>query len=178
MERSEELKLVAQVTVFHNQRAFEKLVREYQSPVRRFFLSQLSGDGPLSDDLAQDTFIRAYTHLSQFRGQAGLLTWLYRIAYNVLYDYTRQHKDTAPIESRAVAGKQAAASDANLRIDLYEALNVLSPPERTCVSLQLMEGQPIERIADITQMPPNTVKSHLARGKKKLADYLRANGYD
>lgn len=177
MERTEELKLVAEVTVFHNQRAFEKLVREYQSPVRRFFLSQTLGDSQLSDDLAQDTFIRAYTHLEQFRGKSGLLTWLYRIAYNVLYDYMRQHKETTDLESRAVKAKHAAATDSNLKMDLYEALNVLTAPERTCVSLQLMEGQPIERIADITQLPPNTVKSHLSRGKKKLADYLRANGY-
>lgn len=63
-------------------------------------------------------------------------------------------------------------------MDLYQALQQLTETERTCVSLQLMEGQSIERIAEITAMNANTIKSHLARGKKKLVTYLKANGYD
>ena len=54
---------------------------------------------------------------------------------------------------------------------------MLSVSERTCITLQLMEGQPIEHIADITGLAQGTVKSHLFRGKQKLADYLRKNGY-
>ena len=54
-----DISLVAQVVVFHNTRAFDQLVKKYQSPVRRFFLHQTCGDSELSDDLAQDTFIKA-----------------------------------------------------------------------------------------------------------------------
>ena len=54
-----DISLVAQVAVFGNGRAFDELVRRYQSPVRRFFLSQTLGDSQLSDDLAQDTFIKS-----------------------------------------------------------------------------------------------------------------------
>ena len=87
MGRLNDIALVTQVTVFHNKRAFDQLVREYQSPVRRFLLSQTMGNEALSDDLAQDTFLKAYTHLSQFRGTSSFLTWLTRIAYNVWYDH-------------------------------------------------------------------------------------------
>ena len=54
-----DISLVAQVAVSGNRQAFDQLVRKYQSPVRRFFLSQTLGDSQLSDDLAQDTFIKA-----------------------------------------------------------------------------------------------------------------------
>ena len=78
--------------MFGNKRAFDQIVREYQSPVRRFFLNQTLGDEMLSDDLAQETFLKAYTHIGQYRGTSSLLTWLTRIAYNVFYDYRRSEK--------------------------------------------------------------------------------------
>ena len=97
-----ELSLLTQVAVFHNKRAFDKLVVKYQSPIRRFFLNQTGGDSQLSDDLAQDTFVKAYLNIGQFRGASSFSTWLYRIAYNVFYDYTRSHKLTEQID-QAVA---------------------------------------------------------------------------
>ena len=178
MMSSEDLSLVTQVAVFHNKRAYDKLVMKYQSPIRRFFLSQTLGDVQLSEDLAQDTFIKAYTNLSQFKGISGFSTWLYRIAYNVLYDYTRSRKLTEDIDQPVVMKRNAQQSDMGLKMDLLEALSVLSPAERTCVNLQLMDGQPINKIAEITGMAEGTLKSHLSRGKTKLANYLRKNGYD
>ena len=65
MSRLNDIALATQVAVFHNKRAFDQLVREYQSPVRRFFLTQSMGNEALSDDLAQDTFVKAYTHIAQ-----------------------------------------------------------------------------------------------------------------
>ncbi|MDD2601538.1 MAG: RNA polymerase sigma factor [Prevotella sp.] len=177
MDRLEDISLVTQVSVFHNQRAFDKLMKEYQSPVRRFFLSQTLGDTQLSDDLAQDTFVKAYTRISQFQGKSSFLTWLYRIAYNVFYDYVRANRQTMNLDNMTVRQINANHGDSNLKMDLYDALQILTENERSCVTLQLMEGQTIERISEIIDMPENTVKSHLSRGKKKLADYLRSNGY-
>ena len=62
MSQLNDISLVAQVVVFRNTRAFDQLVQKYQSPVRRFFLNLTCGDSELSDDLAQDTFIKAYTN--------------------------------------------------------------------------------------------------------------------
>ncbi len=67
MSQLNDISLVAQVVVFKNTRAFDQLVQKYQSPVRRFFLHLTCGDSELSDDLAQDTFIKAYTNLASFR---------------------------------------------------------------------------------------------------------------
>ena len=88
-----DITLVAQVAVLGNTKAFDELVRRYQSPVRRFFLHQTLGDSQLSDDLAQDTFIKAYTNIRSFKGLASFQTWLMRIAYNVHYDYCRKEKN-------------------------------------------------------------------------------------
>lgn len=182
--------LVTQVAVFHNKRAFDQLVREYQSPVRRFLLSQTMGNEALSDDLAQDTFLKAYTHIAQYRGTSSFLTWLTRIAYNVWYDYCRSQKvrvnsekmpsglPVGSVESMAAAGSSLFALHSSLKMDLYDALAILKEGERTCIALQLVEGYGIDEIADIMKMPVGTVKSHLKRGKDKLANYLRENGYD
>ncbi|MBQ6405650.1 MAG: RNA polymerase sigma factor [Prevotella sp.] len=174
MQNPTDISLVTQVAVSGNRRAFDELVRRYQSPIRRFFLHQTLGDSQLSDDLAQDTFLKAYTHISMFRGLASFQTWLMRIAYNVFYDYTRSRKQTSDIDD---VQKQTAASSIAVKLDVYAALTLLKPDERTCITLQLIDGYDIRQIAEITQMKEGTVKSHLSRGKEKMANYLRKNGY-
>ena len=175
---SEDISLVTQVAVFHNKRAYDKLVMKYQSPIRRFFLNQTLGDVQLSEDLAQDTFIKAYINITQFQGLSSFSTWLFRIAYNVLYDYTRSRKLTEDIEQPVVLKRNSQQTDLGLKMDLIEAFAILSPAERTCINLQLMEGQPINKISEITGMAEGTIKSHLSRGKLKLSNYLKKNGYD
>ena len=89
MEFINDITLVARVAIAGNKRAFDQLVRKYQSRVRKFFLAQTLGDSQLSDDLAQDTFVKAYTHIREFHGTSSFSTWLMRIAYNTYYDYCR-----------------------------------------------------------------------------------------
>ena len=180
MGRLNDIALATQVAVFGNKRAFDQLVREYQSPVRRFFLSQTLGNEMLSDDLAQDTFMKAYTHISQYRGTSSFLTWLTRIAYNVWYDHTRSDKREMKSDDleRAATLVSSSTSNPSLHQDLYAALAQLRDEERTCITLQLVDGYSIDEIADMTKMPTGTVKSHLKRGKDKMANYLRQNGYD
>lgn len=169
-----DISLVAQVAVLGNRRAFDELVRRYQSPVRRFFLHQTLGDEQLSDDLAQDTFIKAYTNIGKFRGLASFQTWLMRIAYNVFYDYTRSKKQTDDIDGIQQPSLQTSTV---VGMDVYEALRLLKSEERTCITLQLIDGYDIAGIARITGIKEGTVKSHLSRGKEKLANYLKQNGY-
>lgn len=179
MNQLNDIALVAQVVVFRNTRAFDQLVRKYQSPVRRFFLNLTCGDGELSDDLAQETFIKAYTRIASFKNLSSFSTWLYRIAYNEFYDYLRSRKetddlDTAQVDARCSVGQE----DIGQKMDLYRALATLKEIERTCITLFYMEDQSIEKIAGITGCPAGTVKSHLSRAKGKMAAYLKKNGYD
>ena len=177
MEAFSDIALVTQVAMFHNKKAFDQLVRKYQSPVRRFFLNQTGGDQQLSDDLAQETFIKPYTHITNFKGISGFSTWLMRIAYNVFYDEIRSRKQTDDIDTTAVKNTSSSTAEAGLKLDIYAALALLKPDERTCITLQLIDGYPIDQISKITGMNDNTVKSHLKRGKDKLAIYLKENGY-
>lgn len=174
-----DITLVTQVAVFGNKRAFDSLLRKYQSQVRRFLLSVTLGDKQLADDLAQDTFIKAYTNIGKFRGLSSFSTWIMRIAYNVHYDYLRSHHHTEDIDTTPIATSAAPiSSDCSLSMDIIKALATLKPEERTCITLQLIDGQPVNKIASITGMPANTVKSHLFRGKEKLTTYLKNNGYE
>lgn len=176
MQSLTDFALVTQVTMMGNRRAFDQLVVRYQSPVRRFFLHQTLGDEPLSDDLAQDTFIKAWRNIGSFRAMSSFQTWLMRIAYNVFYDYVRSRKTTSDIDNVAEPMTNGN-SNPSLQMDLYHALSLLKPDERTCITLQLVDGYKIDQIAKITDMKEGTVKSILFRGKKKLTKYLKQNGY-
>ena len=175
MESLSDISLVTQVAVFRNRRAFDQLVRKYQSPVRKFLLGLTMGNQALSDDLAQDAFLKAYEHITQFKCISSFQTWLFRIAYNVFYDYKRKEerrKRTAETEAKS------ETSAAAVKLDLYQALAILREEERACVTLQLVDGYTIHEIADMMGMAENTVKSHQRRGKEKLTTYLKQNGYD
>ena len=184
-----DIALVAQVVTVGSQRAFASLVERHQEPVRRFLRGLTHGDEALADDLAQETFIRAWQGLSGFRQLSGFETWLLRIAYRVFLDDERalNHSplahdgaDLSTLDSGAAAASSPSreSSTAGLSMDLDQALSTLSETERTCVVLQCVEGQSIKEIAQIMGIPENTVKSHLLRGKKNLANYLRKNGYN
>lgn len=179
MSQLNDISLVAQVVVFKNTKAFDQLVQKYQSPIRRFFLNQTCGDSELSDDLAQDTFIKAYTSIASFKNLSSFSTWLYRIAYNVFYDYIRSRKETADLDTREVDVMNSTEQEnVGQRMDVYQSLKMLKEVERTCITLFYMEDVSIDKIAGITGIPTGTVKSHLSRGKEKLATYLKRNGYD
>ena len=179
MSQLNDIALQAQVVVLGNKRAFDTLVKKNQSPVRRFFLHQTLGDAELSDDLAQETFIKAYTHLASFKNLSNFSTWLFRIAYNIFYDYIRNRKETSGLEDWEVdATYQTEQRRIGEEMDIYRGLSILKEAERTCITLRYMEDLSVDKIADITGMPSGTVKSHLSRGKEKLANFLKQNGYD
>ena len=178
MAEFSDISLVTQVAVFRNKKAFDQLVRKYQSPVRRFFLNQTLGDEQLSDDLAQETFIKAYMNIAKFRGMSSFSTWLMRIAYNVFYDEVRSRHQTEDVDSSATVARQTVSASDTLKMDIYAALALLKVDERTCITMQLIDGYPIDQISKITGIAENTVKSHLRRGKEKMANYLKQNGYD
>ena len=174
-----DLTLVAQVVIFGNKRAFDALVKKYQSSVRRYFLHQTLGDEPLSDDLAQETFIKDYTHIATFKNLSNFSTWLFQIAYNVFFDYIRTRKETSGLEDwETDASCRTEQKSPGTKMDIYRGLAQLKEVERTCITLHYMEDLSTDKISAITGLPTGTVKSHLSRGKEKLANFLRNNGYD
>jgi RNA polymerase sigma-70 factor, ECF subfamily len=178
MSKSDDLLWVSRVTLFGDKSAFDQLTRKYQSSIRRFFLNLTMGDSPLSDDLAQETFIKAYLNINSFQGLSGFSTWLYRIAYNVHYDHVRARKKTSDInESEINQMHQLNNSFSAEKMDIHQALQILRREEKTAVLLFYMEDKTHKEIAKIMQCPLGTVKTYILKGKEKLGTYLKNAGY-
>ena len=82
------------------------------------------------------------------------------------------------VSSEVEMAYSQAPADSSVTADINEAMRLLRPDERTCVTLHLMEDLPLDKIVEITGMPIGTVKSHIARGREKLVTYLKKNGYE
>jgi RNA polymerase sigma-70 factor (ECF subfamily) len=165
---------VSRVALLGDRKAFSQLVEAYQSPIRRFFFNLTGGDEELSKDLAQDTFVKAWLNIGSFRAVAKFSTWLYRIAYNIFYDYMRERKPVAGVNMEILCDNMTDDTpDSDFNMDFERALMMLKEDERTVMLLFYMEDQTIVRISTIMNCPTGTVKSHLHRGKEKLAKYLK-----
>ena len=173
MKSLSEMALTARLVLMGDRHAFEQLVRKNQSAVRRFLLLQ-TGDSMLADDLAQDTFVKAYINIGQFKGSASFRSWLFRIAYNTLCDYRRRHRETCEIDK---ISQSSVSVDTGLSIDMEKAMQILKPIERTVVTLHIVEGEKTADISKIMNINEATVRSHVHRAKMKLAEYLKNNGY-
>jgi RNA polymerase sigma-70 factor (ECF subfamily) len=165
--------LVSRVALTGDRNAFSQLVETYQSPIRRFFYNLTGGDEELSKDLAQDTFMKAWLHIDSFQAVAKFSTWLYRIAYNIFYDYMRTNKPVAEVDGEILCGQTTTdISESDFRLDFERALLTLKEDERTAMLLFFMEDLTIAKISTIMNCPSGTVKSHLHRGKEKLAKHF------
>ena len=185
LSKIEELKLIARCTLGDDRRAFGTLVEAYQPQVRRFFLNLTLGDEALSDDLAQETFLKAYLNVRSFRGVAKFSTWLYRIAYNEFCSWQRktQHEASLPddLDENFDADYYDASGDrcysatdsVDTHIDVWRSMRVLSDTERTLVTLFYIQDYPLKKIVEITGLPEGTVKSYLSRAKTKLARVMK-----
>jgi len=170
--------LVSRAALLGDRKAFGQLVEAYQSPIRRFFFNLTGGDVELSKDLAQDTFVKAWLNIGSFRAAAKFSTWLYRIAYNIFYDYARTHKLAADIDVELLSDRMSADTpNSDFNIDFEQALKMLKADERTAMLLFYMEDQSIDKISKIMNCPAGTIKSHLHRGKEKLAKYFKNERY-
>ena len=137
-------------------------------------------DNASGDDLAQETFIKAWRSLRQYRGDARFSTWLYRIAFNLAASRKRLLREQweavewDEITTSALQSQQQtnAATACDMRHDLDTALATLSETQQVVLRLSLEEGLSHEEIAVIMALPLGTVKTHLLRGKQKLRTQL------
>jgi RNA polymerase sigma-70 factor (ECF subfamily) len=170
--------LIARVLTREDQHAFAELVRRYQSPVRAFLTRMTRGDTHLGDDLAQETFLKAWRKLHTYRGSSAFSTWLFGIAVNEFRNTARGRKELTledVDESPAEAAQPAGDSRSGLRLDLTEALKRLHSGERAAVLLCCQNGLSHEEAAEALDCPLGTVKTNVLRGKEKLKRWL--SGY-
>ncbi len=167
--------LVARVLLEDDHHAFAELVRRHQSTVHGLLRQLTRTDLALADDLAQETFLRAYRKISSFRGEARFSTWLYRIAYNCFREDARRRKELVGIDERQWQAKQdPQTADPALRHDLMQALQILPLHERAAVLLCCQNGLSHDEAARVLEIPLGTVKTNVLRGRAKLKRALAA----
>jgi RNA polymerase sigma-70 factor (ECF subfamily) len=148
-----------------NHEACVELIRQYHAPIYRL-LVHLSRDAHLAEDLAQETFLAAWSKISSFNRASSLNTWLHTIAYRKFIDVQRHHKRS--ITTHAEGGLQEAHCNAPTpyanalaseeTISLYRALDGLKPAERDVVVLHYLQGLSYEEMAAVLGQPTGTVK--------------------
>lgn len=159
--------LCARVIAVDDRHAFATLVRRHQAPVRALLRRLACGDQALADDLAQDTFLRAYHALPTWRGGGKLSSWLYAIAHRAFLSHARTLA-ARPTEPVPDAPCPPPADAAHARHDLERALRVLAPDERAALALTYAEDLTHEEAAAVLDVPLGTLKTRVLGAKNKL----------
>ncbi len=158
--------------------AYESLVRNYQHRIYRLCLA-MTGTHPAADDLAQETFVKAYLALAGFREGTNFSAWLRRIAVNSSLNYLKVRRREEPLGDRpdgnpgaVFSAKIASPHEQLLRNDIDravdKALQALPPKLRAVFVLHAVEGLKYEDIARALGVPVGTVMSRLNRARRRL----------
>jgi RNA polymerase sigma-70 factor (ECF subfamily) len=152
--------------------AFEELVRRRQSQVRNLMRRFCNNDA-LADDLAQQVLMKVWLKIRQLKKVSAFNAWLKRLAVTTWLHYLRKND---PLRGAGeIIGTEGARSDATgVGMDLDRALARLEPPLRLCVVLSYNEGMSHREIAEVTDMPLGTVKTHIRKGAHQLQEILSA----
>jgi RNA polymerase sigma-70 factor (ECF subfamily) len=167
----------------------DAIVAAYEQRIFRFHLISIR-DRDVAQTLTQDTFVRAWSARSSFRGDCSVSTWLMRIALNLVRDHTRTdrfrfwkrvsetaidisdisshvpHRDSS-LESRLIASEQMAI--------VWDSVAQLSDRQRSIFLLRFLEELELSEIASITGLPISTVKTHLYRALATIRTRHNAN---
>jgi RNA polymerase sigma-70 factor (ECF subfamily) len=172
--------------------AFRTLVERFERPVYALILRMVHG-AEQAEDLAQETFVKAWKALGRFDPERKFSSWLFKIAHNSALDALRRRGEEplsldAPVgsdeEPRELPADPAAENPLRVALGreagrvLEEALRELRPAYREILLLRFGEELAYEEIAEVTGLPLGTVKVHLFRARAELAKRMRALGLD
>ena len=146
--------------------AFTSLVRRHESAVRAFLARTAGRDR--ADDVAQETFVKAWRSAASFRGTGSYRGWLLGIAWHEFLSAQRRVRPEDPLDDHDAA----LASGVDARIDAARALAALDPRERAAAQLCFGYGHTHTEAAEILGMPLGTLKSVVARARTRLVAYL------
>ncbi len=183
--------LLVERTLAGDQRAFELLVVKYQSRIQRL-IGRMVRDVDLVEDIAQETFIRAYRALHQFRGDAQFYTWLYRIAVNTAKKSLMELKHAPTVLEGGFPGSDDEDETSQPRNEpmmdetpesvlaakeiagvVNAAMEALPEDLRQAVTLREIEGLTYDEIAAIMNCPIGTVRSRIFRAREAISSRIR-----
>ena len=173
-----------------SQDACRRLVDRHASAVFNV-IARIVREAGAAEELAQDTFVKAFGALRSFDPAYKFANWILRIAHNTAIDYLRRRRpDTVSIDedtptqavTEALIDDRAAspfdrAAHADLREDLETALAALRPEYRRMIVMRYLEDLSYEDIAEILDLPLGTVKSHLHRARAEMARLMARGGW-
>jgi RNA polymerase sigma-70 factor (ECF subfamily) len=167
--------------------AYDELVRRYQERIYATIYHMTSNHED-ANDLAQESFIKAFQALKSFKGGSSFYTWVYRIAVNKTINFLKQRKNRSAISLNdldfnaekdpdlvALVSDKTPRRDAvlgELQKKLNEAMQKLSEPHRLVVTLHDVQGLAHEEIADVMECNVGTVRSRLFYARQQLQGYL------
>jgi RNA polymerase sigma factor (sigma-70 family) len=151
--------------------AFGRLVQMHQQALRAF-LRRLCGNAADADDLAQEAFVFAWEHIGRFDASRPFRPWLFGIAWRKYRERKRGWLRLLKRESRGISDETSFAPDPGLKLDLVKAASTLPPEQRAAVLLCLGAEFTHAEAAEALALPLGTVKSHINRGREKLAALL------
>lgn len=148
------------------------LVARHQSDVRSTLRRLTRGNLALADDLAQESFVKAWRSIGDFRGDASFKTWMFRIAYRTFLSEVRRNEP----QTEEIADHHLVAGSGNeereFMADFDAAMAQLSIAQRDAIHFALQRGFSHPEIADIMGIPVGTVKTHILRGRARLQELL------
>ena len=172
-----DLELVARVTGSDDQAAFQLLVERHQSAIRGFLRRLAAGDYGTADDLAQETFLKAYRKMHTLKSGSSFVSWLHSIAYRQFLEHIRKHaRQQVMAEPPEQSHDPRHAADADILVQ--RLMDFVSPEERACMTLAYSAGMSHPEIGEVTGFPLGTVKSHIQRGKQKLQRWLKDHDHN
>ena len=173
MQCSDE-ELIARAIATGDPADYDELIRRYQSDVRNW-LRHLTGDPSWADDLAQETFIRVWERLRTINDAGKLKAWVMKIAYNMFLQSRRRQGREARLSD--ALGREHLAAETHVTLsrdpgvaDLPRMLAALTEEQRIAMVLCYAYGMSHREIAELTEMPLGTVKSHIRRGAARIRD--------
>ena len=186
MKNIDEATLIDLAVNSNDQRAFAELVNRHQSKLRYSLRQLCNFDEALADDLAQESFIKAFKQLHKFKQQSQFSSWLYRIGYNTFLEFVRKKKlDTVELDenfdrsneqsfySSEINEAEQEEQQSGLQKKLAELLATLEPERRSVLHLLLHRQFTQQEIATTMSIPLGTVKTHINRGRVALQTGLQ-----
>lgn len=178
MTELETIACISRVVLLSDERAFEKIVRAYEGPLRGFLLQQTDGDADLADDLAQETFIKVWQQLNSFKRASQFKTWLFSIAYHLYLDDCRRRQSHPVVDIALLQAEDEPPEDDEEMLAeerqawVERALQRIPEPARTILTLSLMHDMTSKEISRVVELSETNVRQIIFRYKPKLKQLL------
>ena len=159
--------------------AFEYILFFYEKMIYNYCLRILK-NSQNAKDITQETFIKVYTHRKKIDPEKNIKTWIFTIATNTAYDFLRSKKRKREIsldeENETISSHEAYYLEEGLISDVDKALAQIKFEYKRVLLLFYQQGFAYKEIAEILEMPINTVKTYISRGKEQLKELLKEYG--